>query len=318
MAKQNQKKEMSISLENVISTALQIPGVKVSREQFLRDQFQKESEEVLAKILAEGPVCALRDQKIIHAMAVKLINERTLLSTGASFVAGLPGGLTLAASMPADMLQFYCVALRMAQELAYLYGESDLWRGEFLTDDKVTDQLILYCGVMLGASGASQAVRVMSSALGKQALKRLPRMALTKTFFYPIIKSTLKWFGVSLTKSSFAKGVSKAVPVLGGLVSGGITFATLRPMGHRLAETLEHARFSYTQADFEADWQDIVEVSEDEAEAGAQTKEAAPENAAVSAAQVLDEITRAKQLLDAGVISDQEFADIKAKLISQL
>jgi hypothetical protein len=89
-------------------------------------------------------------------MAKRIINERTIVSTGASFVAGLPGGLAMAATIPADMLQFYGIALRMAQELAYLYGESDLWNGEFLDNDKVTNQLILYCGVMLGASGAGR------------------------------------------------------------------------------------------------------------------------------------------------------------------
>ena len=66
---------------------------------------------------------------------------------------------------------------------------------EFLDNDKVTNQLILYCGVMLGASGAAQAVRVMSSALAKQILKKLPQKALTKTFYYPIIKSIAKAFG---------------------------------------------------------------------------------------------------------------------------
>lgn len=48
-------------------------------------------------------------------MAKRIINERTIVSTGASFVAGLPGGLAMAATIPADMLQFYGIALRMAQ-----------------------------------------------------------------------------------------------------------------------------------------------------------------------------------------------------------
>ena len=264
MAKKEQKLKTNVSLENVVTTAIQVPGVKVNRELFLREQFQKESKELIESIVENGPVNAQVSQDTLRKMAKKIINERTIVSTGASFVAGLPGGLAMAATIPADMIQFYGVALRMAQELAYLYGEGDLWNGEFLDNDKVTNQLILYCGVMLGASGASQAVRVMSSALAKQILKKLPQKALTKTFYYPIVKGICKFFGVSMTKNLFAKGISKAVPILGGVVSGGITFATLRPMGQRLADTLDEAHFSYTEEEFQEDWENIVEISEEE------------------------------------------------------
>lgn len=317
MAKKEQQ-EMNLSLENVVATAIQVPGVKVNRELFLREQFQKESKELIDAIVENGPVNAQVSQETLRKMAKKIINERTLVSTSASFVAGLPGGLAMAATIPADMLQFYGVALRMAQELAYLYGEADLWNGEFLDNDKVTNQLILYCGVMLGASGAAQAVRVMSSAVAKQILKKLPQKALTKTFYYPIVKGICKFFGVSMTKSLFAKGVSKAVPILGGVVSGGITFATLRPMGQRLADTLDDAHFSYTEEDFHEDWEDIVEIGEDETTEEV-TQEVPTEKAEpVSASGVMDEITKAKQLFDAGILTEQEFADLKAKLIAKL
>lgn len=307
-----------ITLDSVVSTAIQLPGVKVNRETFLREQFQKESQEIIEQIIEVGPVNAQITQEVLNRMAKRLINERTIVSTGASFVAGIPGGLAMAATIPADMLQFYAVSLRMAQELAYLYGEADLWNGECLDNDRVTNQLILYCGVMLGASGAAQAVRVMSSALAKQALKKLPQMALTKTFYYPIIKGILKFFGVSLTKSTFAKGVSKVVPVIGGFVSGGITFATLRPMGQRLADTFDEAHFSYTQEEFEEDWQDIVEISESDTLQEEPTEAVRSVEAPTSASDIMDEIVKAKQLLDAGILTEQEFSDLKAKLIAKL
>ena len=318
MATQAQKNESNVSLESVISTAIQIPGVKVNRELFLRERFQKEPKELVDQIVELGPVDAQISQDTLRKMAKRLISERTLVSTGASFAAGLPGGLAMAATIPADMLQYYGVALRMAQELAYLYGEGDLWNGDFLDNDKVTNQLILYCGVMLGATGAAQAVRVMSSALAKQIMKKLPQKALTKTFYYPVIKTICKFFGVSMTKNVFAKGVSKAVPILGGVVSGGITFATLRPMGQRLADTLDQAHFSYTEANFQEDWQDIVEVSENEAVVSSSSPEenTAATEASVISGDICEKITKAKALLDAGVLTEQEFAEVKAKLIA--
>lgn len=314
MEAKTEKKETNISLENVISTAIQIPGVKVNRELFLRERFQNESPEIVEQIVKIGPVDAQVNRDTLRKMSKRLISERTLASTGVSFMAGLPGGVAMAATIPADMVQFYGVALRMAQELAYLYGEVDLWNGQVLDNDKVTNQLILYCGVMLGASGAAQAVRVMSSALAKQIMKKLPQKALTKTFYYPIVKAISKFFGVSMTKGLFAKAVSKAVPVIGGVVSGGITFATLRPMGQRLADTLDQAHFSYTEEDFQSDWQDIVEVNVNEAD----STERISSPTAISASNILEEIRKAKDLLDAGILTDQEFAELKTKLISKL
>lgn len=306
--------ENNISIENVISTAIQIPGVKVNREFFLREQFKNEPKEQLEKIIELGPIVASCDRRTLRQRATKLINERTIVSTSASFMAGLPGGLAMTATIPADMLQFYGVALRMAQELAYLYGEQDLNKGEFFENDKLTNQLMLYLGVMLGATGASQAVRVMSSAMAKQILKKLPQKALTKTFYYPIVKTISKFFGISMTKGLFAKGVSKAVPIIGGIISGGITFLTLRPMGHRLADTLDDAHFSYSEQEFQEDWQDIVDIIEDES--GVKPKKVSATTAVTST--VVDEIAKAKELFDAGVLTEKEFSDLKAKLIAKL
>ena len=45
--------------------------------------------------------------------------------------------------------------------------------------------------------------------------------------------------GYKLTKDSFAKGVGKLIPVLGGVLSGGLTYATFRPGAKRLQKTLQ-------------------------------------------------------------------------------
>lgn len=299
------------SLVGVISTAIQIPGVKVNRNAFLEEQFKDAPPETLEAVLSVGPVEAGCSRKELRKIACRLVQKKTLLSTGASFLAGIPGGFTMAATIPVDMLQFYGVALGLAQEVSYLYGAGDLWSGDILDEEKVTNQLILYCGVMLGASGAAQTIRVLSSSLAKQALKKLPQQALTKTFYYPIIKSIAKAFGTKMTKEVFAKGVSKAVPIIGGVVSGGITFATLRPMGMRLVDTLEEAHFTYSKADFESDWSDIMQANEVETDSE-KTVESENMN------PVLDKIQRAKEMLDDGVLTAEEFSKIKDRLISEM
>lgn len=53
--------------------------------------------------------------------------------------------------------------------------------------------------------------------------------------------------GLHVTKSSVAKGLSKVVPVVGGVISGGMNFAAMMPMGKRLAVALDEAKFNYTE-----------------------------------------------------------------------
>lgn len=311
------------SLVDIVSTAIRIPGVKVNRESFLREQFKDLPPEHIQLIVEKGPVEANCSRSELRKIAKNLVKKKTLISSSASFIAGIPGGLAMAATIPADMLQFYGAALGLAQELAYIYGEGDLWSGDMPDTEKVTNQLILYCGVMLGASGAAQTIRVLSSSLAKQALKKLPQKALTKTFYYPIVKSIAKAFSAKMTKEVFAKGVSKVIPVIGGVVSGGVTFATLMPMGTRLTDVLEEAHFSYTQDYFEADWSEIVEIyekkkSEEEIISQSPEAEIVTEASKSSSDFVFEKIQEAKKMLDAGVLSEEEFVDIKAKLIAQL
>ena len=209
--------------------------------------------------------------------------------------------------------------MEMAQEIAYLYGEPDLWKGEEPDDEKVTNQLILYCGVMLGASGAAQAVRLMSSSLAQQVFKKMPQKPPASNYYNPVIKSVLNFFAKSITKTSLAKGVSKAIPVIGGLVSGGITFASLKPMGKRLQETLDKAHFSYSDIEIQNDIRDIEnEAAKIEADDTAAKPEETTETTTVKSAPVIDYdgIRKAKELLDEGIINEKEFSEIKARIIS--
>ena len=131
---------------------------------------------------------------------------------------------------------------------------------------------------------------------------------LVSTFYYPIIKSILKFFGVSVTKGAFAKGVSKVIPFVGGVVSGGITLASMLPMGNRLANTLDKAHFDYNDNDFNADIRDISIVCE-------QSEEELYESTIEKEDEIFIQIQKAKQMLDEGIITESEFSEIKAKLI---
>ena len=295
----------------VIELAVQIPGVKVNRDSFLMSVFQKKNQELKENILALGPIQAGVDRDELMKLARSLVVNRTIKSTAMSFASGLPRGLALAATIPADTIQYFGMALRLAQEIAYLYGEDDLWSEGNLIEEKVMNALIIYCGVMFGAGGAAATLRVIASQLGKQALKKIPQMALTKTFYYPLVKSIVRFFGGRMTREIFGKAVATAVPILVGIVSGGITFATLRPQGFRLVNVLDEAKFSYSKEAMEADVMEIREIVD------LQEKN---ENTTVGVnteASIADEIKKNKEFLEQGILTEEEFNEIKKKLIEK-
>ena len=192
--------------------------------------------------------------------------DNVLLSSGASVLAGLPGGIAMAVTIPADVAQYYAMALKLAQELGYIYGFQYLWSEKDKLTEEAQNTLLLYLGVMLGVSGTGALLRAGGMAIGKQALKSIPQKALTKTLYYPILKKVLKVFGISLTKGTFAKGVSKVLPVVSGVISGGITFATMKPMGENLQKELSKM-VDYNEEQYEKDVKSIrkeAEVIEDE------------------------------------------------------
>lgn len=68
--------------------------------------------------------------------------------------------------------------------------------------------------------------------------KQLTKQALTKTSWYPVMKHCLRFIGINLTKKAFTQGFSKVLPVIGGVVSSGLTFMSLQSQSSRLKKHL--------------------------------------------------------------------------------
>lgn len=330
--------EKEVALEKIITSAVQIPGVKVDRKKFLAETFANH-EVIMEDIFELGPIEAGVSQEDLSKFANKLILSRTGQSSIASFVTGIPGGLAMAATISLDVLQFFGMAIRLAQELSYLYGADDLWQNGQLDDEKVKNQLLLYCGVMFGVSGAVSGVRVLSTQIAKTTLKKLPQKALTKTFWYPMIKQIGKAIGVKVTKSTVAKGISNAIPVIGGVISGSMNFASMLPMANRLQSALESANFGYTEEDLEKDI-DIIEATDftDEPDELEDIKAKVVENgkklgnnisnlfskkkkeaeASSQAEDPFEAIKKLADLKDMGILSQEEFDTKKAELLTKI
>ena len=75
-------------------------------QKFLAEAFASE-EYPIQDILDLGPIAVGVSQDKLALIAHKLILKRTSQSSAASFVTGIPGGLAMAATIPADVLQFF-------------------------------------------------------------------------------------------------------------------------------------------------------------------------------------------------------------------
>ena len=236
--------EDTLSIENLVTQALKIPGVKVNRTEYLKNAFASQGI-LVRQIVEEGPVASDYSEIELDDMAEKLILKRTSESSALSFAAGLPGGLAMAATIPADTLQFFGMSLRMAQELAYLYGAKDFWEGTGTEGTFAKMQLIFSLGVMYKIDYAEEGLRLLSSYLAMNAMGGTPTRATTTEFWNPIVKKVGKDITLNLTKDTATKGIAKLIPLVGGFVSGGMTFVSMRPMGQKLYKVLGDANFEY-------------------------------------------------------------------------
>ena len=221
----------------VLSKALDMPGVKIDREQFLKGKLGPYcTEGQVQTALMESPLKVLSRQDI-DRIANSVISSHVKQVTTTSAVAGLPGGLTMAVTIPADIAQYYYHVFNLSQKLAYLYGYPDLLDENGNVTDDTVNLLTLFAGVMMGAAAANNAIRAISKQMAQTAVKRLPQKALTKGVIYPIVKRVALKLGHKMNKEIYAKGIGKFIPYAGAVISGGLTYVTFRPAAKRLQIT---------------------------------------------------------------------------------
>ncbi len=255
-----------LSFTSLIENAAQLPLVHINRTDFLTKNLGKLcTKEQLDKAIAEGTLHAEIPIEKLDGLANAIINAETVKVTGISTAAGIPGGLAMFATIPADLAQFYGFVIRIAQELAYIYGWDEMFTDSSNTDslDEATlSQLIIFIGVMSGVSVAGAAVtKLFGETAMKAVAKNIASKALTATWYYPIVKKIAALLGQKMVKATFAKGVSKFVPILGGIISGGLTLATFKPMAHKLQNHL--SKLAHMSPEEFAEYEDSV-MAEDE------------------------------------------------------
>ena len=247
----DQNGDGELTIEDVIIAGLKFPGIKIKRDEFLKKEFSlHHTEKEIDNIINHNPAYANISTKEIDKIADDVIQYERLRVSGISTALSMPGGVAMVATLPTDIAQYYGYMLRAAQKLLYLYGfpEIDI-NDEQLLDSATMNTIIICMGVMYGVAGANTALKTMATALGKGVEKKLINTALTKGTIYPIVKSVSKWFNVRMTKEIFAGFFKKTIPVVGGVIGGGITYASFKPCCERLKNTLKETKLSNPNID---------------------------------------------------------------------
>lgn len=236
-----------IDIEDVIIMGLKVPGIHVDREAFLRKELQNKCmPDVIDNAVAYNPLYAKIPTETIDNIADEVIKFERACVSGISTALGIPGGVAMVATIPADIAQYYGYMLRATQKLMYLYGfpAIDTEEKEQTLDSGTMNTLIICMGVMYGVAGANNAIKAMAKALAIGVEKQLIKKALTKGTIFPIVRNVAKWFGVKMTKAVFAGFFKKAIPVVGGVIGGGITFLSFKPCCEKLKKALENTMLS--------------------------------------------------------------------------
>lgn len=236
-----------IDIEDIIIISLGIPGIRINRAEFLQKELQRYcTQEEISNAIEHNLTYAKISNEIIDKIADQVIKYERNCVSGISTALSMPGGLAMAATIPTDIAQYYGYMLRATQKLMYLYGfpEIDTSERNGTFDSETVNTLTICLGVMYGVAGANSTLKAMATGLANGISKKIMSTALTKGTLYPIVKNIAKWFGVKMTKKMLVGVVQKTVPVIGGVVGGGITFVTFKPCCDKLKKALQNTSLS--------------------------------------------------------------------------
>ncbi len=193
--------DFNLDVPATIPKVLAVQSNVIDRDEFLKEAIGDYISEDMARIaIEEDTKAAGIRRKLVDTIASQIISSEVNKASGVSVAAG-----STWATLPADVVQYFGFVLRIVQKLAYLYGSKafdlTIEDGKLVSEESA-NELTRLIGVMFDATEAEKDI------------------------------------GTKMGKLTLAKGVVAPVPVLGGVLSGGLTYATLRPYAERLKDRL--------------------------------------------------------------------------------
>ena len=177
--------------------------------------------------------------------AKKFINYQIAKCTTSGFVTGLGGLITLPVAIPANVGSVMYVQMRMIACLAYMGG--------YDTDSDQVQTLVYAC---LAGISIDQILKQAGIQFGNKfvmaMVKKIPGEVLTK------INQKVGFKFVTKFGTKGIVNIGKAVPVVGGMISGGFDFVETKVIANRAYKMFINGDFNVSSEDDEK----VIEIDD--------------------------------------------------------
>lgn len=177
--------------------------------------------------------------------AKKFINYQIAKCTTSGFVTGLGGLITLPVAIPANVGSVMYVQMRMIACLAYMGG--------YDTDSDQVQTLVYAC---LAGISIDQILKQAGIQFGNKfvmaMVKKIPGEVLTK------INRKVGFRFVTKFGTKGIVNIGKAVPVVGGMISGGFDFVETKVIANRAYKMFINGDFNVSSEDDEK----VIEIDD--------------------------------------------------------
>lgn len=220
------------------------PGGTVDRASFLRYELREYCSDRQVTLAIEfRPAVADIPSDVIDKLADKAIRSHYKSAGASSLKQAIPGIDLLPLNLTPNDSDILYNAVILSQKLAYLYGMPDFLK-DGMADEETYNQVAILVYSLFGVEKASKVLDVISKGFAKVVRRRLPKVALTKTSYYPFIKKGLGLVGVGVTKVKFANAIAIAIQVGVVTASASATTLTFRGMARKLKNHLRELEFA--------------------------------------------------------------------------
>jgi hypothetical protein len=158
--------------------------------------------------------------KQLDQLATRFVDNNRLMATGSGAVMGLPGGLALLATIPADISALSYFSFRTISGIAQSYGS------ETRSEEGRAIALLLFAGATGLESVTVGGTQVFLSSLTRNVLTRPYQNFIVSKI---VIPQLAEYLGVQ----AVGKGLFRVVPVLGGLVGGTANYLFISNVAER-------------------------------------------------------------------------------------
>lgn len=197
----------------------------ISQEEIMQllNKLYEQSTQGIAKVsppIEELAADYLQKNSDVDAAAKQFVNYQIAKCTTSGFVAGLGGLIMLPVALPANVGSVLYVQMRMIACLAYMGG--------FDTDSDQVQTLVYAC---LAGISIDQIIKQAGIQFGNKLA-----MAMVKKIPGEVLAKINQKVGFRFLTKFGKKGViniGKAVPIIGGIISGGFDFAETKTIANR-------------------------------------------------------------------------------------